>query len=280
VNPEKVSLFCFFASYLLALALEAAQLWRRSAVVHWVAWGVATAGLVAQTVYLVMRVRQTSLPPLLSSTHDWLLVLSWLAVVMYLFVQLVNPRVSLGVFVLPVVLLLVGSARFVSREPNTDLGESGLRPLGMFHASLLVIGMAGVFIGFIVSLMYLVQHRRLKRKQATHAGFELLSLETLSRFNWWAVILSVPLLTLGMATGVWLSLESAELATPIGLARWQFVVSGILWLGMAALFVWLLALRRPSGRLVAWRTMWACGFLIVTLVVLQLASGGGIHGSG
>jgi ABC-type uncharacterized transport system permease subunit len=225
-----------------------------------------------------MRVRETALPPLLSSTHDWLLVLSWLAVLMYLFVQLVNPRISLGLFVLPVVLVLVGAAQFVSREPNSQFGESELRPLGMFHASLLVIGMAGVFIGFVVSLMYLVQHRRLKRKQTTRRGVELLSLETLGRFNWWAVILSVPLLTLGMATGVWLSLLSAESATPIGLARWEFVVSGVLWLAMAALFVWLLGLRRPSGRLVAWRTMWACGFLIVTLLVLQLASGGGVHG--
>jgi ABC-type transport system involved in cytochrome c biogenesis permease subunit len=279
VHPEKISLLCFFASYVVALAFEAAQLVKKLAAFRWLAVGFGVAGLFAQSVYLVVRSRAvTNLPPLLSSTHDWLLVLSWLAVLLYLFVQLVDRRVSLGLFVLPVVLALVGVSKFVSTTPDPRLVQQPLRGLGMFHASLLVIGMAGVAVGFVVSLMYLVQHRRLKQRAAELPGLHLLSLETLGRLNWWAVILSVPLLTVGMGTGVMLSVLSAKSENPVSLAHWVFIVSGVLWLGMTVLFVWLVTVRRPSGKLVAWRTAWACGFLFSTWLLLQLVSGG--HGTG
>lgn len=279
MHPEKISLLCFFASYLVALALKAAQVLKKLTALHWLAWGFGAAGLLAQSIYLVVRSRAvTNLPPLLSSTHDWLLVLSWLAVLLYLFVQLVDRRVALGLFVLPVVLALVGVSKFVSTTPDPRLVQQPLRGLGMFHASLLVIGMAGVAVGFVVSLMYLVQHRRLKQKAAEPPGLHLLSLERLSRINWWAVILSVPLLTVGMGTGVWLSILSAKSETPVSLAHWDFMISGVLWLGMTVLFAWLVTVRRPSGKLVAWRTAWACGFLFSTWLLLQLVSGG--HGTG
>jgi uncharacterized membrane protein len=47
---------------------------------------------------------------------------------------------------------------------------------------------------------------------------------------------------------------------------------------MAGLFVWLLKTRRTAGRQVAWLTLWACGFLLVTLVGLQVLIGGNIAG--
>ena len=275
---DKVSLACFFSSYLVALGFEAAQLLKKHAASHWLGLLFAGAGLIAQTIYLVVRSRTAGMPPLLSSTHDWLLVLAWLLVLLYLFVELVDRNVSLGIFTLPAVLILVAVSRFVSDTPNPALGR--LRGLGMFHAVVLVLGMAGVFIGFVMSMMYLVQHRRLKHKRGEPDGLHLLSLETLSRVNWWAVILSAPLLTIGMGTGVWLTFLSAGTETPVDLGRWQFVVSGIVWLGISALFVWLLAVRRASGKVVAWRTMWACGFLIATLMLLQIFSGSGIHGTG
>lgn len=275
---QNVSLLCFFSSYLVALALEATQLLRKFSVNRWAALAFAAAGLLAQSIYLIVRSRKADLPPLLSSAHDWLLVLSWLVVVLYVFAELCHRRVALGLFVLPVVLVLVAASKFVSQSPIPGLAP--LRGLGMLHASLLVIGIAGVFAAFVASLMYLVQHRRLKHKRAEPEGLHLLSLATLGRANWWAVVLSAPLLTLGMATGVWLSFRSRTTEHPMGMDRWEFTVSGLLWVAMAALFVWLIASHKPVGRLVAWRTMWVCGFLLATLLLLQVFSAGGIHGTG
>jgi hypothetical protein len=49
---------------------------------------------------------------------------------------------------------------------------------------------------------------------------------------------------------------------------------------MAVLFGWLLVAKHPTGRVVAWRTVFACGFLLVTLLAIRLMSLDGIHGGG
>jgi hypothetical protein len=101
----------------------------------------------------------------------------------------------------------------------------------------------------------------------------------LARLNWWAVVLSVPLLTLGLATGVGLGLYSDEAAASISASDPVVIANGIVWLVMSGLFVWLLKTRRPAGKQVAWLTLWAGGFLLVTLVGLQVLLGGNFGGS-
>ena len=147
----------------------------------------------------------------------------------------------------------------------------------MFHASLLVFGIAGVTIGFLLSLMYLVQHNRLKHKTPDPDSLQLYSLERLGRMNWWAVVSSVPLLTLGMLAGVCLAWKSRATATPVDLTAPGFLVMYALWLAMIVLFGWLVTRQQSSGKIVAWRTLWACGFLLLTMICLEVFTGG-IHG--
>ena len=147
----------------------------------------------------------------------------------------------------------------------------------MFHASLLVFGIAGVTIGFLLSLMYLVQHNRLRHKTPDPDSLQLYSLERLGRMNWWAVVSSVPLLTLGMLAGVCLAWKSRATASPVDLFAPGFVVMYALWLAMIVLFGWLVSRSQSSGKIVAWRTLWACGFLLVTMICLEVFTGG-IHG--
>ncbi|MBX3438114.1 MAG: cytochrome c biogenesis protein CcsA [Planctomycetaceae bacterium] len=273
---SNVTLLCFFASYLCALALEATRLWVKSAVVRWAAIGFASAGFVAHMAYLLTRASAADLPPLLSSTHDWLLVLAFLAVVIYLFVSVLDRNLGFGLFLLPIVVLMVGASRFVNQ--STDARLSAVRSWGMLHATMWVLGAAGVIIALVLSVMYLVQHRRLRHKTLLQDGLELPSLERLGRLNWWAIVVSVPLLTLGMATGVGLSLIESPVRNSVRLSEPSIVISLLLWMGMMGLFVWLLVAPRTPGKLVAWRTMWACGFLLVTLIILEIFSQGGIHG--
>lgn len=107
---QNVTLFCFFASYVAALALEALQLLKKLRINRWAALVFAGAGLIAQTAYLFFRSQAVDLPPLLTSGHDWLLVLAWLAVALYIGVELWNRELALGIFVLPAVLVLIGTA--------------------------------------------------------------------------------------------------------------------------------------------------------------------------
>ncbi|MEK6260801.1 MAG: cytochrome c biogenesis protein CcsA [Planctomycetota bacterium] len=262
-----VNLFCFFASYFVAFGLDVARLRAKLAWSRWVAILFGAAGLLAQTLYLLLRSSQTQLPPLLSSARDWLLVLAWLAVLTHLFVSLLDATIASGLVVWPVVLLLVGASRFVTASPSHELDFH--RGWKMLHASMLMLGTAAILLGFVLSLLYLWQHRRLKHRQVLTSGLTLPSLERLERFNRWSILASVPLLTFGVATGIGLSVFAKQDAAP----TWTdpVVLGGsVMWLLMCGLFAWLLSGQRTPGRQVASLTAWSCGFLLFMMVGLQV----------
>lgn len=262
-----VNVVCFLASYCVAFGLDAWRLRARSGWSRIVSLGFGAAGLVAQTLYLLLRSSQSHQPPLLSSAHDWLLVLAWLTVLTHLFVSLLDSSIASGVVVWPVVLSLIVGSLFVGAATTKDLDF--YRGWKMLHASMLVLGTAAILCGFVLSMLYLWQYRRLKHRQQLHRGLTLPSLERLERFNRWSVLVSVPLLTFGVASGIGLTIVSNRSAAP---AWTDPVVLGgaITWLLMCLLFGWLLLSRRPPGRRVAGLTAWACGFLLFMIVGLQV----------
>lgn len=278
---SNVTVFCFLASYAVALGLDATRLLRLTATSRTFVLLFTAAGLVAHTAYLIVRSRQTNLPPLLASSQDWLLVLAWVAIVFYLYLTILDRNLAIGLFVLPVVLLLIGAGYFVSDSPSQLLArdpqtiKNALYYWAMLHASLLVLGIAVVLIGFVISLMYLVQHYRLKHRQTPLQGLGLPSLEKLARLNWWAVMISVPLLTLGLLTGLVLSFYSPQPGIDVKLTDPVVVISITAWLAMVVFAVWLVRRDRPAGKQVAWLTIWAFGFLLVTLIGLQVLTSGG-----
>jgi hypothetical protein len=284
-----VHVFCFFASYVVALALDGLRLLRGGRLLRALGLGFGFAGLLAQSSYLVAQSVAADLPPLLSSAHDWLLVLAWTAVVFYLFLSsvlwIIDRDIPMGLFILPVVLLLIGASDLAGNATSpalagaTDLGawdaqQAALRGWGMLHTSFLVFGIAGVIIGFVFSLMYIVQHRRLKQKQPVQTGLSLPSLATLARLNWWSVIISIPLLTLGLLTGVRLVFLTRNTAGPISFGDPLVVGSFVVWIVMIAFFLWLLRADRLGGKQIALRTAYAFGFLLITLIGLQILTGG------
>ena len=299
---EKVSVVCFLASYMVATVLEFLRLrserpaydspdsvvrksistltrepGRRGLMLI-----AAAAGFFAQTLYLFVRSNDTKLPPLMASSHDWLLVLAWVVVLLFLFVTILEKELSIGYFVLPVVLLLVVSASFASKDTSKfvdgdnpiQVAKSGWT---MLHVSTLVIGIAGVLASLILAVMYLMQHRRLKQKAAEQTGVHLPSLAKLGQWNWWSIVVSVQLLTLGMASGVLLGFAAKEQQVAFEFSDPVILGSGAGWLAMIGLFGWLIATNRPAGKQVAMLTVWACAFLLLTVVGLQVLTGSGLQ---
>src|SRR5580704_6374698 len=130
-----VTMFCFLASYLVAFILELSRLVGRSAISRFVMIGFGIAGFFAHTLYLLNRSQQTQLPPLLASTHDWMLVLAWVLALCYLMLTLFQKDLAVGVFALPIVLLLVVSAYFLNRDPYTAVNaEYARREWALVHA--------------------------------------------------------------------------------------------------------------------------------------------------
>ncbi len=270
----KVHLICFFASYLVAFVLELTRMLGQNRFSRFVMLGFGGAGFVAHTLYLLARSRASGLPPLLSSPHDWMLVLAWLLVLFYLFLTALHREIALGLFMLPLVLALIAATRFmaVSPEPHFNARNAWT----MLHASLLVFGMAGVVLGLIAGLMYLTQHHRLKSSHAAQFGWKMPSLERLAQFNRWSVMIAFPLLTLGFGIGVYLVVRPQQGPGHIGFNDPVVVASSVLWGLLAVLFLWLLKHHHPSGRQVAWLTICAFAFLLIAVVGLQVLSGSGL----
>jgi hypothetical protein len=181
-----------------------------------------------------------------------------------LFLVIYDRKIGVGLFALPLILLFVSVSYFASDTPASVVRggrtpeEFALRGWLTLHAALLGLGIAGVVAGVVSSLMYLVQHRRLRHKQARPAGLKLISLERLERWNRISVLIAVPLLSLGFAAGFLLFYLAKKQGGTVSL--WDPVVT-----------------VRAAGKAVAVRTLLAFGLLLATMLGLQLATGGGGH---
>ena len=78
---------------------------------------------------------------------------------------------------------------------------SGERFWGAIHGTLILLAAVGVSVGFLASVMYLIQARRLRKKLNPGRVVPMLSLERLETMNRRALNLAFPLLTIGLLVG-------------------------------------------------------------------------------
>jgi ABC-type transport system involved in cytochrome c biogenesis permease subunit len=256
----RVTVVCFLASYLLALGLEVWHLWRPRPVFWVLALAAGSAGLVAQTIYLAVQ------QPPLAWQFGWMLFTAWILTIFYLFGALHHSRLAWGVFVLPVILVLValGALGSFLDPPPRDLRFLTVDWLSFqtVHATLLFLGTIGVCVAFLASLMYLIQAHRLRAKMLPGQGLKLLSLERLEEMNRRAITLAFPLLTIGMLIGaVLMFVERLP-----GWADPRVISFFVLWLALAVL-LYLRYGYHLRGRQVALLTILAFGLLLCCLTL-------------
>ena len=109
---------------------------------------------------------------------------------------------SLGVFVFPIVFLLSFAASMSQAPPGLEALESPLLRRGWIiaHVILIIAGYAALFLSFVASLIYLVQERGLKAKQAGLIA-RLPSLEVVDQIGYRALLLGFPFMTVGLVLG-------------------------------------------------------------------------------
>jgi ABC-type transport system involved in cytochrome c biogenesis permease subunit len=263
---DRVNFLCFVASFTFALGLDLWNQFRPRPVLRLFSLAFGIAGLIAQTIYLGVQ------QPPLSWQSGWLLTLAWILAIFYLFGTLHHPRLAWGVFVLPLILGLIGLA-WLFEQPPPGTGRFDLEGLFSFqtaHKWLLFLAAVGLCVGFLASLMYLVQARRLRAKMLPGQGLRLLSLERLETMNRRAVLLAFPLLTLGMLLGGVL-LFRGQLA---GWADPRVLASIVLWLTFAILLYLRLA-RHVRGRQAAVLTIVTFALLLCCLTLAHPVGQGG-----
>ncbi len=265
-------------SYLVSLGCEALLLLRRqSPLTRAVLLGFTSAGFLAHTAYLIVRSQTIGLPPLLTSQQDWLLVLAWLGSLLYLVLLITQGRLAHGLFMLPVILLLVVVATFVSDQATGNLREVSFRRWGMFHAASLVLGIGAVVGAALSGLMYLLHHQRLRSRSGWLQKLTLPSLENLTSLNRWMVVCSVPCLTIGLATGFLLILwrQSPDAAESVRWSDPTMVTTVLVWIAMIVLLFRLLVSPNQTGKSVAQLSLLSGGFLLITVLGPMLMAGSG-----
>jgi hypothetical protein len=267
-----ISVVCFVASYAVALACEVSRLAFRSGVRGAAMIAFATAGLLAHTLFLGWRgVNESVLP--LSSPFDWYLLAAWLLAAGYLWLALANPKTPVGLFLLPVVLLLIGAAQLSSREPFPQ--SPATQVWGAIHGMFNLAASVSVALGAVAGLMWLIQAGRLQRKQPPLQGFRMPSLERLANVTSRTVGIAAWTAAAGFASGIVLNAVNKQRGL-LETVPWTDPVV----LRMGGLVAWLIAAdalshaarRRPdAARVTAWLS-------IVSLAVLTLSILWGVFG--
>jgi len=260
-----ISITCFVGSYVVAMLLDISRSVGKLPGRAMLTIGFTVAGLFTQAVYLIVRAvgeNESGDRGLLAGWHDWSLLVAWGLAACFLTLYLRRPDTSVGLFLLPPVLVLVALAwPMRSWEPFSRDQAVGLWRTA--HGLSMMVGTAAVLMGFIAGLMYLTQARRLRSKQVGGRGLRLPTLERLQAMNRHCLVVSTIAVGIGLVAGVVMNLN-----------RWGNVSwnEGGVILSLI-LLVWLLAATaveffyRPArqGRKIVYLTLASFGFLVLAI---------------
>jgi ABC-type transport system involved in cytochrome c biogenesis permease subunit len=279
---EGITIFCIGASYAVALAVELVHLFWPRAVQRLIGTVFGAAGLLAHTLLLVHSLFLSDPPLSLASQSGSMLFLAWILAVFYLYGSVHHRKFSWGVFILPLVLGLVVLAdlfgpqsQLFSKRQAAEAArlEPWALDWGLLHGVLLELAFVGVCVGFVASVMYLIQARRLKAKALPGQGIRLLSLEKLEEMSRRALLLAFPLLTAGLLVGVARMLQQTDGFA--GWGHWKILGTVVLWL-VFAILLYLRYAAHVRGRQVAILTIMAFVLLLGTLASTHEFIPGGV----
>ncbi len=212
---------------------------------------------------IVHHARATGHFPL-SNNIEYLLVLGWAVLTLYLLVWLRWRVIAAGLVLPPLAAIMaVPALSLPTRHGEAPYPGKGL--LFVFHTTIATLGMAALCVAFAMSLIYLLQDRALKSKRAPRLLSHLPSLASADRIGQLAILWGFPLLTLGIASGVVWSLDTHGRVW-VGGAKQTFPI--LAWVVFAAL-LYARLVRGLGGRRSAYLTI--TGFALGLLTVLGMA---------
>ena len=263
----KISLSCFAFSYAIAMILEISRLFFRAPIRFLIIIGITIAGIFAHTVYLWLKFQKDfSGGTPMASWYDWCLMVSLAIAITYVIIAIKKNENSVGIFFLPLVLLLILIAMLIkNREAFTPSEATNV--WAITHGISLLLGTSAMIIAFVAGVMYLVHAFRLKKKMPPRVGFRLPSLEWLEQCNRQSLFYATGLIAAGLVSGAIMNvLQNSENSAGIPWTNSVIVSSG-------ALLFWLLgvtvfeALYKPArqGQKIAYLTLASFVFLMMVL---------------
>ncbi len=263
----KISLSCFAFSYAIAMILEISRLFFRAPIRFLIIIGITIAGIFAHTVYLWLKFQKDfSGGTPMASWYDWCLMVSLAIAITYVIIAIKKNENSVGIFFLPLVLLLILIAMLIKNRDAFTPSEA-TNVWAITHGISLLLGTSAMITAFVAGVMYLVHAFRLKKKMPPRVGFRLPSLEWLEQCNRQSLFYATGLIAAGLVSGAIMNvLQNSENSAGIPWTNSVIVSSG-------ALLFWLLgvtvfeALYKPArqGQKIAYLTLASFVFLMMVL---------------
>ena len=285
---SRVSIICFAASYAVALLLELSRLVFRSGIRGAVMIAFAAAGLFAHTTYLFYRILEfyhrpgTGGSPL-SIKQEWYFIAAWLLVVVYLYLTYYHPKVPFGLFLLPLVLVLIAVGTYLA-DPRPFPREPASQLWGLVHGVSILLATVSVLVAFVAGLMYLGQDRRLRSKAAPSSGLRLPSLEQLQQIASRALVIALLMTGLAILAGIVLNLINWDRRVSFLPSKDPVVVRTLLMFGWLVVANGVGVVYRPAreGRNVAYLSLVSFAFLVIALysVLFPGTQHGGVRSQG
>ncbi|MFQ5913802.1 MAG: inner membrane protein YpjD [Nitrospinota bacterium] len=170
--------------------------------VLWAAAVLVGIGFVSHTTALVARFAELGTLPVTES-FDFLLVFAWVVALAYGAAQSQLRMPHLGLFMVPVALLVLAAAFLQPAGKVVDPPSFGSIWLTI-HIVMAFLGAATFVVLFSMGIMYIIQERQVKRKRFGAWFYRLPSLEVLDGGSFWALVLGFPLMTFGLISGsIW-----------------------------------------------------------------------------
>lgn len=235
--------------------------------------GMLVAGVFAHTVFLVNQFTSSGIGETQAVTNwfQWSILGAWCLALAYLALAIRNTNSSLGIFLIPLILGLIGLGQLL-RDSTPFKAETTTNVWRIIHGVSLSVGTMCICVGLAFGLMYLLQSYRLKSRKKPSRTIKLPSLEFLQSMNRLSILTTVIALSVGFVSGIVLNvIRSGQL---------DWLSSGVLF--SAALFVWsLIALVLSyaksgslGGRRSAYLAIANFVFLMLVLAVVLVTSHG------
>ncbi|HRZ14281.1 MAG TPA: c-type cytochrome biogenesis protein CcsB [Candidatus Omnitrophota bacterium] len=167
--------------------------------VHAAGFWTGTAGLLMHTVILIARgLNSRGLP--LSGLYESLSFFAWSIMLIYVLTERRSRSPVNGIFVLPLVNLLMFSALRMDNAVH-PLPPALQSPWLGVHVSLCFLGYACFVLAFCFAVMYLWQESEVKSRKVDGFFFRLPSLELLDNLGYRSIVFGFIFLTLGIISG-------------------------------------------------------------------------------
>lgn len=262
---EHASIILLWIAYLLyagAFAIFVVQFLIKSPTLTRVGLWVAAFGLVCQTLAISFRGISAGHVPFVGA-YESLVLVAWAIVLVWHILESFTKMRAVGLFVLPVVLVLLTAALIKYDAPG------GLEPalrsdIVVLHVIVMITAIGCLYVAGGAAILYLIEEALLRRHHADGVLGRLPSLGTLEKLVYHATLVGLPFLTAGMLAGI-------IRAETFNVPQWWLDPMVLLAIGAWALYAALLW-GRVRADWVGSRIAWLAVSGMVVLLVIRFAA--------